>query len=570
MGRAQSQNGNLEGHMNQGTLNTQWGKILIDQLIRHGVDTFCLSPGFRSTPLALAAAYHPKAKTVVHYDERGASFYALGYAKATKKPVAIIVTSGTAVGNLMPAVMEAWAANIPLILLTSDRPAELLDTQANQTADQIKIFGDYVRYAFHFPSPSAEVSPNFIATTVAQAVLQTGFPLPGPVQLNCPFPEPFFSEEPELSTEVDKVDVELPHVQLEEKYARQWAETLNRSSSGAIVVGANGGTKEIAQLAEKLGWPILADTISGMRELAHPQTIPYYHHLLKTCPDLSVSTVLYFGDALVSKNLLKWISERDRLIHISGYAKRCDPHHAVKERVICSAKTFCNALAPHVEKRLNPLFKEWRALAEKIAFSLPGNPLTEPAVTNILEKHAQPGQALFFGNSMPVRDAEFFFFPKKPCGPLFANRGLSGIDGNIATLCGIAQQMPVCAVIGDQTLLHDLNSLALMKKTGHPVQLIVINNQGGGIFSFVAIGKKKEVLDPYFAAKHTLTFEKSAEAFGIPYHKVTERENLEKLLHTTQTCIIEVPTNREENFQLHQQIDKEIQECLASSFSTVS
>ncbi len=140
--------------MNRGSLNEAWGQTLIHQLILQGVDYFCHAPGFRSTPLALAIAHHEKAKTFVHFDERGAAFHALGYAKATNKPAAVIVTSGTALGNLMPAVMEAWAANVPLLLLTCDRPAELRDTMANQTGDQVKIFGDYVRYFFDLPSPS--------------------------------------------------------------------------------------------------------------------------------------------------------------------------------------------------------------------------------------------------------------------------------------------------------------------------------------------------------------------------------------------------------------------------------
>lgn len=537
--------------MKTGQLNETWGKTLIDQLIRQGVTYFCHAPGFRSTPLALAIANDERAETFVHFDERGATFHALGYAKATGKPAAVLVTSGTALGNLMPAVMEAWAANIPLLLLTCDRPAELRDTCANQTGDQIKIFGDYVRYFFDFPSPNESLPSNFIATTVAQAVSKTRFPSAGPVQLNCPFPEPFFSNNSAEIMHTPVVKYFHPTSILEN--AKEWAEKLQGIERGVIVLGGNGSCQSVTQLSQKLGWPILPDIISSHREKADEQSISYYHHILKSNPDLDVDCILHLGDACVSKILLQWMPKAKQVIHVALHAKRNDPLHIVKERVICDLEHFCNQISTHLQQKPQNWIEKWKEWGKLASPTIEG--LSEPGVIKVLESITSPSEAIFFGNSMPIRDADMFFFPQKPCGPIFANRGLSGIDGNIATIAGIAHKWPVTAVIGDQTLLHDLNSLVQLKKTKHPVRLIVINNGGGGIFSFVAIGERKDVLDPFFAAAHEMSFEKAASFFGLSYAKVETLEELEK----TGAFFIEVVTNREENLKLHKQIDQEIQ-----------
>ncbi|MDN3506247.1 MAG: 2-succinyl-5-enolpyruvyl-6-hydroxy-3-cyclohexene-1-carboxylic-acid synthase [Simkaniaceae bacterium] len=526
-----------------------FGKTIIAQLIEQGVTYFCMAPGFRSTPLALAAAENPDAETVVHFDERGLAFHALGVAKAKKKPVAIIVTSGTAVGNLMPAVMEAEASHTPLILLTSDRPHELRDTMANQTCDQIKIFGDFVRYFFDLPTPSSKLPQNFLATTIAQARSRASFPIPGPVQINCPFREPFVSGEPTEASICNKIQYSTPKLGLENP--TQWADDLKRIEKGVIILGS--GSPDATKLSQNLGWPILPDIISGYRETAGNRSIAHYHHILKAHPELEVDCLLHLGDAVVSKTLIQWMAKAPRQIHVAKHPKRLDPSHTVTDRVICDPDLFCQEVAGALEPAGSSWFSMWKNLSNftKSALVLPKG--SEPSVMEwIKEKET----ALFIGNSMPIRDADMFLFPEKPCGPIFANRGLSGIDGNIATIAGIAQQYPVTAVIGDQTALHDLNSLALLKKVKHRVQLVIINNGGGGIFSFVAIGKRKDLLDPYFAAAHDKTFENAAKMFDLSYANSLDDD----------ADIIELFTNREENLKVHQQIE----DRLCSSFFTVS
>ena len=555
--------------MNTGSYTHSWAMTIVDQLIKQGVTYFCYAPGSRSTPLALALAENESAEKFIHFDERGLAFHALGHAKATKKPVAIIVTSGTAVGNLMPAVMEASFANIPLLLLTCDRPMELRDVMANQTADQMKFFGEYVRTCFEFLCPEIGME-NYLATTIAQAVLTSCYPLPGPVHLNCPFREPFFDEKKGKVFDVATPKLSLPKLSLSEEMAKKWAQDLEGIEKGVIVLGGNVGTKSAHFLSKKLGWPIFADIASSNREKGNERGIPYYHHILKTLPDLDVDAVLYFGDACVSKVLLQWISRQKKVIHVSPYHKRWDPLHAVTHRVISNLEEFCEKVSFYAQKRGNGWFEHWENLGEKASPVIETSQLTEPAIIKMLEKSVTPATAVFFGNSMPIRDAEMFFFPSQGCGPIFANRGLSGIDGNIATIAGIAQNYPLIAILGDQTFLHDLNSLGQLHKTSYPVKLIVINNGGGGIFSFLPIQSRKEVLDTYFAAAHEMTFEKAAEFFDIPYQLILTDRELEKAFSTIGPSLIEVRTIREENRALHDQIDTQIQRNLCSCFSMVS
>ena len=556
--------------MSTGHLNHSWGKTIIDQLVKQGVTYFCYAPGFRTTPIALGIAENHAAKKFVHFDERGAAFHALGYAKATGKPAAVIVTSGTAVGNLMPAVMQAWAAHVPMILITCDRPIELRDTMANQTADNIKIFGEYVRTSFDLPSPNASSPQQFLATTIAQAVLRSTYPLAGPVQLNCPFPEPFFEEKKAKALDLPVIEYSLPLLSLSEELSEKWALELQEIEKGVIVLGEDGGCKNIKILAEKLGWPIFPDLLSNYRQSGDERIIPYYHHILKTFPDSEADAVLYFGNACVSKVILQWISKQKKLIHITPHYKRCDPLHAVSHRIICDPSQFCEKVATRMVKKKNEWLPYWIGLGKNASPSIETKILSEPAVPTILEKIITPRIALFLGNGMPVRDAEMFFFPDKPCGPIFGNRGLSGIDGNIATIAGIAEKYPVIGVIGDQAVLHDLNSLVQLKKTKYPVKLIAINNGGGGIFSFVSVHDRKDVLDSYFAGAHTMTFEKAADFFELPYALAKTDLDLLTALEGTEPCFIEVRTDREENLLLHQEIDQQIKNALCSSFSMVS
>jgi len=542
---------------------------LIDQLVKQGVELFCLSPGRRSTPLVMAVANHPKAKTFVHFDERGTAFHALGYGKATGKPAAVIVTSGSALGNLMPAVMEASASQVPMLLLTADRPPELLDTMANQTCDQIKIFGSYVTHTVHLPTP-ASLPENYLAKTLSHAVQRTQFPYKGPVHINCPFREPFdggASFPPGEGTETT-----YGNPSLSEADALKWAQILGEVEKGVIVIGAHNPSThtQIEELSRTLDWPIFPDPISSFRDCASDQTILHFPYLLteEEKPDL----LLHFGGPTVSKPLLQWTEGIPRVVHVAGHPKRLDPLHFVTDRIFADPNLFAEALLPHLKSHPSGYVAEWRKkaeIAEEVLSTLAGE-LTEMGIFWTLKDHLSPDQALFIGNSMPIRDADTLLFPKAPSSPIFANRGLSGIDGNIGTCAGIAQTRPVLAIMGDQTLLHDLNSLAQLTKTPHPVKIIVINNQGGRIFSFFKPDGKEEVWNEFMHAEHPFTFEKAAQLFSLPYQKITRPEELIEKVQGEGSALIEIPTSPRGNVDHHQKIRQTIQDALCSFSSTVS
>lgn len=539
-----------------GEWNERSARELIDQLVLQGVDYFCLAPGFRCTPLALAVAEHQRAKLTVHFDERGVGFHALGYAKARAKPACVIVTSGTALGNLYPAVMEASLSNLPMVLLTSDRPAELRDVKANQACDQVKFFGSYVRFAVDLPAPHPHLPSRFLATTVAQAVYRSK---EGPVQINCPFPEPFFAKETAINEEKTPCIYDAAEAVATPASLEKWAARLSGVQKGVIVVGSHRSTypfKPLLELAKRLEWPILSDITSGLRSIgSHDEIIRYWDFLLSEKADL----VLKLGDQCVSKKLPEWIDAP--IMHVSSYAERSDPKHQVTERLICDPFRFCADILPYIKKREGWL-KQWKEKEARVSafvsdFFKTEEQLSEPGIF-----HALPQTALFIANSMPIRDANWFFFPENARGPVFASRGLSGIDGNIATCSGISSTQPLIGIIGDQTALHDINSLALLKKSPHPATLLIINNGGGGIFSFVSIPQKEKIAEEVFAAAHSLSFQKAAELFELTYTRVQRADELAPLWGKTQ--IIEVATTRRENVALHRTLNQEIASCLSS------
>lgn len=538
-------------------------RAIVEGLIRQGVRSFCVAPGSRSTPLMLAIAEHPEAEASVHFDERGLAFYALGLAKASQKPVAILVTSGTAVGNLLPAVMEAAADRVPLILLTADRPAELRDCGANQTTDQVKLFGSFVRWSVDLPCSDGAIPEGFLERVVAQAIYQATRSGGGPVQMNCMFREPLLSaaETVECQSICYADSMRLASQSTLEK----WAKKL--SGKGAIVLGTLAQGQDLTplyQLSEKLQWPILADSTSGARA-RHPNLIAHYNTLLQI---LEPEAILHLGERFVSKPLLEWIarSKPAHYLHVANHPFRQDPAHVVTDRLECDPMLFCEQILPCAASQ-NSWLEEWQSASCAVAtaveefFSLEPQE-SEMQLMRTLASTLGPDWALFLSNSMPIRDADHLFFPSGATGPIFANRGLSGIDGNIATAIGIAEgsKRPTLAVLGDLAALHDINSLAQLKNAHYPVVFLIVNNGGGGIFSFLPIREKKEHFEKYVAAAHTLRFEHAARLFDIPY-----KTSISEALQEKVSCLVEITTQREENYQQHLRLQEHLKTALSSS-----
>lgn len=487
---------------------------LIDQLVQQGVTHFCTAPGSRSTPLVTVAIEHPKIKTHTHFDERGLGFLALGIAKAKKEPVAIIVTSGTAVGNLLPSIMEAHHTHTPLIVLSADRPYELRDCSANQTTDQIKIFQPFVEWQTDLSTDSNEKTTRSIG---AQAYF---YAIRGPVHINCPFREPLYKQF-DLS-HGKRIDLQLPRLSS--------APYKTDKSRGIILVGRlphHDDVHPILSLAKRLKWPVLADILSNARCYPTDEQIRYFDWIEKPTPEF----VLHFGDRMTSKRVLTWLNNtRPEYVHVSPYHDLQDPERILTGRVQSDVSEFCQDFEA-------PFDPNWKWVDQEPIFEERDH-FTEVHAMRKIQEILPDEFGVFLGNGMPIRDADHFLFPKT-CRGFFANRGLSGIDGNIATIAGLAEEMPVLGFIGDQAALYDLNSLPLLKKTKHKVILIISNNFGGGIFHHLPITASPH-FETYWAAKHDLHFEKGAEMFGIPYLPFDQ-------IKFDQTAVVELITDRKMN-----------------------
>ena len=580
-------------------INAVWGTLIVEELVRNGVGLFCLSPGSRCAPLTVAVAENARAQHVMHFDERGAAYHALGCAAATGRPAALICTSGTAVANYFPAVVEASHARVPLIVLSADRPPELLDAGANQAIDQVKLFGDYARWYAALPCPTEEIDPKVVLTTIDQAVYRATSAQAGPVHLNCMFREPLapVPTDRDLSPYMAGVaswqSGDAPYTAyvkpartLSADDRKQLAETLSRAEHGLLIVGrlaSPAETKAVGKLAEALNWPVFPDVASGLRlGTGTPPFVHYYDTLLgeprfaeRCAPDV----VVQVGSPVVSKRLLEHLDKHrpQQYILVTDHPFRHDPAHGVSMRVEADVAAFCSDLA---KEGAPPGDAEWRrwlwAASEAADEAIAGllaeeDTFGEPAVARLLSERIAPDATLFVGNSMPVRDVDRFGSPHGARARVAVNRGASGIDGNIAAAAGYARvlEAPVTALVGDLALLHDLNSLALLRDAGAPVTVVVLNNNGGGIFSFLPIADYPEYLEEFFVAPHGRHFKEAAALFDLDYYRAGSRESFvdayEKAPKSGVSTIIEVGTDRHDNVRLHRLLEEAVAKAVAGA-----
>lgn len=527
---------------------------IVSTLIHAGIRHFCIGCGSRNTPLIFALEAYKDVEIYTHLDERGLGFLALGLCKGANRPVAVIVTSGTACGNLLPAVMEAHESNLPLILLTADRPYELQSCGANQTTHQESMFHFFVRHELNIPSHEEKITETVIESKILFSLGKAlGFPK-GPIHLNCQFREPFDdSSETNLFMPSRKA---YPSYRLTPSSStlEDIAAVLNSHEKGIILLGKESlcsPLKELLPLLESLSWPVFADPLGQVFE--ENFRIKTYSFLCKNKKNenLAPTCVLHLGGSFVSKDLLIFLKKCSylRYIHVSDKERREDPEDLVTDLLFCSLEGFVESLAPKIYKKNAAYFLLWKSQDEQILSHLSSYfdekpDLSPPSIFWNLSKLRLESICLFIGNSMPIRDLLHFFHPLQSPS-IFGNRGLSGIDGNIATACGLslAQKKPLLMIVGDMTFLHDLNSLLLLKQVPYPVKILVINNNGGGIFSFLAI-KDHPLLERFFTCPHGLDFSHAAELFGINYTKFSSEEfsfeNLEKKLFEDGHTIIEL------------------------------
>ena len=567
--------------------NRLWADLIVEELVRCGVGLFCVAPGSRSTPLVAALAANERARSLVHFDERGTAFAALGYARATGLPAAWITTSGTAVANGLPAVVEASTDGVPMVLLTADRPPELRQTGANQTIDQPDIFGDFVRWRFDLPTPDLSVDPAMVLTTVDQAFYRARRAPSGPVHLNLMFREPFLPApedraEPSGATARWRAGAEpytryagtKPSVDRAE-LERLWG-TLRPAERGLVVAGrlrSRDQGEAVSRLALALGWPLLPDIGSQVRLGADLGAVAAHYDALLAdetfagghAPD----AVLHVGGRALSKRLERFLGQAspNPYVVVRENPFRLDPGHRVTHSFEADVRGFCDTLVEVAgESRATEdtaWATEWRQTSERVDRGLQrrlevAKDLNEPLVARLISLNIPEDHGLVVASSMPIRDLDTFAAKDGAPVPVAANRGASGIDGTVATTVGFARGLgrPVTLLLGDLALLHDLNSLAMLR--GLPVVVVVLNNDGGAIFSFLPVASQREFFEPYFGTPQGVSFEQAAKMFGLGYeHPRSAPEFVEAYRGACQRggpALIEVSTDREENVELHREL----------------
>lgn len=524
------------------TFNHVWSSLLLEELHRLGVRDIALASGSRSAPLTMAAAAHAGFRRHLHFDERGLGFMALGLAKGSGRPVAVIMTSGTAVANLWPAVAEAQLTGVPLIILSADRPPELIDNGANQAIKQQGIFGHYPVYQLNLPSPSPSIPAAFVLSSVDQALAQQAR-TPGPVHFNCMYPEPLYPGDHYL----DFADYLAPlgdWLQSDQPWSPwqqsepgcpaqpDWAELQHKR--GVIVAGRIEDPAEaraVAELAERLGWPLLADLQSQIRfdarNLIHMDLALQDGGFVAELARAEV--LLQFGARLISKRLGQFIKQHPWQAYwlVDPQPARLDPDYRLRRRLLCEPTAFA---ATH---GVGPQRQPWHRLVERqqratIQIRAACDRFSELGVCHRLNQLIR-GQ-LFVGNSMPARLMDMLGEPGKGPSRVMTNRGASGIDGLIATAYGFAQSgdEPTTLLIGDLSALHDLNSLALLGKSSRPLVVILLNNDGGSIFRMLPVPTGDRLLETYYCLPHGLHFEHAAAMFGLQYRAPTTLAEFEQ------------------------------------------
>ena len=553
-----------------------WAAVAIETCLRHGIDHFFLAPGSRCTPMTLAVARQGQAQTVQHFDERGLAFAALGYGRATGRPAVFICTSGTAVANALPAVIEAAMESVPMLLFTADRPTELRGSGANQTIDQVNIFGDYPELFIDMPVPGDVGSPedadglNWLRDELASAIARTQN---GPVHLNWMFREPFTIESTTGNTSAETDGLNLNQYKHEAQASESQEVDLTKINLRGNVLIALGGCKpeeaeQAIKLSKRLSCPLLSDVTSGVQAASFE--LPTEFDL--PTPD----TILHLGGRIVSKSWHQWTSSLDpgsvSFFHLTPTGQTINPNGLAVRQIHTSlldleSKVVGSACA---ESFLQTWSDAARKRDEIVAEQLSNAPkISEPAIAFHVNRYCPRSSGLFIGNSTPIRDMDWFGVGMAD-GPrlVAANRGASGIDGLLATATGYATglQQPVTVVVGDLSALHDLNSLALLAKSKWPLTVVILNNQAGHIFDLLPI-RESPHFEQYFATPHSYQFEHVAKMFGLDYRYITKMDEFvsgyQDALAMDRSIVLEVMTDREHNLEVRKQFHDEVRTCRA-------
>ncbi|EPS67916.1 hypothetical protein M569_06857, partial [Genlisea aurea] len=615
-------------------INLLWASLMIEECVRLGLTYFCIAPGSRSSPLTLAATSHPLATCIACIDERSLSFHALGYAKGSRKPAVVITSSGTAVSNLLPAVVEASHSFVPLLLLTADRPPELIDVGANQAINQVDHFGTFVRHFVRLPPPTDDISARFVLTTVDYAVLKATSSPQGPVHVNCPFREPLSSSPSEWNHGcISGLEIWMSNtipftksIPLQQSMAHNvcWnmTEVLNLiqgANHGLLVFGSIHKEDDVwaaLLLAKHLQWPVAVDIQSGLRLRKYFSSflcsndalfIDHIDQLLLSESFrkwMRADVIVQIGSRITGRRISQMIQDSSpcSYVLVDDHPGRHDPSHIVTHRILGPISHFCDNV---IDSCNSSLSEEWReairglgmmvALETSLLISSEKK-LSEPFVARKIFETLRCGSAVFFGNSMPIRDADMYgtswvkcthgsslpFSAGLPCHfvQVTGNRGASGIDGVISTAVGfsVGCKKRVLLVIGDVSFLHDTNGLALLRQRmpRKPMVILVLNNHGGAIFSQLPVANTTEisVLDQFFYTSHNVSIHNLCLAHSVKHISVRSKMELEDALLTSQRevtdCVVEIESGIEENFSIHSMLRNFLHQASDDALSIVS
>ena len=518
----------------QAVINRIWCQTLLEELTRFGVRDICVAPGSRSTPLTLEADENQKLTLHTHFDERGLGFLALGLAKAGNHPVAIVVTSGTAVANLLPAIAEAKLTGEKLVVLTADRPLQLVDCGANQAIVQSGIFSHHVTASLDLPSPNLLTPLKWLLTSIDQLLIQQK-KQGSAVHINCPFPEPLYSEQPKALYQ-DYLDEVTRWLQSEQPYCQQWyverqAAVTTASfvdKKGVIVLGSVGVSeaRKAQQLAQKLGWPLLCDPQSGLcSDWAHYDLWLQNHQRAEVLNQCQL--VLQVGARIISKRLNQWLTEQVErrgadYHYLSPNGARNNQAHLMQRHHQCEIGCFFDSLLatwPTIGHTTTGWADSLIDVAEQVALlaltHLNRNANIDEISLALTVDQLPKSSQIFFGNSLFVRLVDMF--GRLDGYDVYSNRGASGIDGIIATAAGVIRMTnrPTILFIGDTSALYDINSLALLTKQTTPMVIVVTNNDGGAIFDLLPVPEQQK--QTLYQMPHGYDFEFAAKQFKLGY-----------------------------------------------------
>ena len=589
-------------------------RAFVDELARCGMRAACTSPGSRSAPLVLSLAHEQRVRCFSHVDERCAGFFALGLAKASALPVAVACTSGTAAAELLPAAIEAREARVPLLMLTVDRPAELRENGAGQAIDQIKLFGSAVKWFFEVDVHDASAERLRWMRTIACRAYWTALQgCPGAVHLNFPLREPLVSEDERAKDTTGRRDgrpyVSRVAVGGAHEDDGELVELVLRSRRGVVVAGREERRSELgraaAAFAVAVGWPLLADPLSGARR--GDAAIAHYDALLRDeafAASMTPDLVLRVGDLPVSKPLRGWLAGLDgaRQVALDPEGAWQDPASVLSDSLtlepvaaleqLARARTGGAVAGAAVEE---DWLESWHSADERATEAIRGalldGELSEPAVAAELGVLLPAQATLFVASSMPVRDIETFWPVRADPPRVLCNRGANGIDGTVSAAFGAAAHGPgpVLLLIGDVALAHDIGGLLAASRLALKLTIVLLDNAGGGIFDFLAVSRASMALAPdaspegsgstdanediytrHIATPTGLDFANAAALYGLEHERVTTirafRTAIERALSPrTGSTIVQVQGDRGANVALHERVWSAVSRTAASA-----